>query len=421
MSKIKELREKQARLVAEARSRLDEITDQTTEERAKELEAQHDAAMQEHDRLEQLIEREERLAKVEERHREHRQRERPVSGGSGGGVDEPGAEVSYRHAFARMICGAEVQHMSDEERAVLRAHTASFETRQQLASVAAAGGYTVPTELLNEIIKTLKAWGPMYDDGLCTVMQTSSGNPQTLPTVDDTDKSADEHAEGSALADDNSGDVVFGQRALSAYSFDTPFIKWSWELDQDSIFSMEALLGELLGERLGRLANRRLTTGTGTNAPQGIVTGSSLGVTGATVSGISFDNVMELEHSVNRAYRRSPKCTYMFNDKTFLAVRKLKDGEGNYLWQKGDVTRGAPDLFNNYRYAINDDMDDLGPNRIPMIFGDFAKYYVRKVGQPIIGVLRERFWPAVGIAGLIRFDGRVADPSAIKHFRNAAS
>ena len=55
-----------------------------------------------------------------------------------------------------------------------------------------------------------------------------------------------------------------------------------------------------------------------------------------------------------------------------------------------------------------------------MVFGDFSKYFVRKVGSPVIGVLRERFWPQVGIAGLIRFDGELGDTAAIKHLKTAA-
>ncbi len=98
-----------------------------------------------------------------------------------------------------------------------------------------------------------------------------------MPTVDDTAVTAEAHTEAAPITDDGGKDVVFGQKNLDAYSFDTEFIRWSWELDQDSIFNMETLLGELLGERLGRIANAQLTVGTGSSAPHGVVTASTLG------------------------------------------------------------------------------------------------------------------------------------------------
>jgi len=189
----------------------------------------------------------------------------------------------------------------------------------------------------------------------------------------------------------------------------------------DSIFSMEQLLGSLLGERLGRIANLQLTTGSGSSAPNGVVTASSLGKTAAATSAVTFDEIFDLEHSVDPAYRMSPKTRYMFNDSTLLAVRKLKDGDGNYLWQQGNVIAGAPSTFNGRAYSINQAMDSLAAAKKVITFGDFSKYYVRKVGAPVIGVMKERFWPDMGIAGLIRFDGELGDTAAVKHLITAAS
>ncbi len=418
-NRIKELREKQAKIVADARERLDQINAATDEARAKELETQHDAAMTEHDRLEKMIEREEQLLKLEERDEERRARQRPIPRDGEGRGQEEADKIEYRMVFAKAICGG-FDELSQEERAVLRERAAKFEQRAQTAGTATAGGYTVPTELEVQIIKSMKAWGPMYDEAICTEIVTAGGNPMKVPTVDDTDNEADEHSEAEALLDDGSGDVEFGQKSLDAYAYNTPFIRWSWELDMDSIFNMESLLGQLIGERLGRIANRRLTTGSGVSAPNGIVSASSFGKTAAAAAAITFDDVIDLEHAVDPAYRSSPKARYMFNDSTLLAVRKLKDGQGNYLWQKGDVQKGTPDVLNGRPYSINQAMDSLAAAKKVMLFGDFSKYFVRKVGSPVIGVLRERFWPDMGIAGLIRFDGELGDAAAVKHLITAA-
>ncbi|GCA51783.1 phage capsid family protein [Sinorhizobium sp. KGO-5] len=419
---LKELNEKRGKLVHDAREALDAIKANTDEARAGELDARHDTIMAEFDKLEKLIEREQKLAEIERRTAEERARNRPNGGdGEARGQDDDGGKLEYRHVFAKVVCGVNPSDLEPEERAVLKAGMTKFESRAQTAGTASAGGYTVPTELMNQIDRAMAAWGPMYNSDVCTVITTSSGNPLKLPTVDDTTVTAGAHVEGAALTDDGGKDVTFGQKSLDAYSFDTEFVKWSWELDMDSIFSMEALLGDLLGERLARIANLQLTTGTGSSAPNGIVTGSSLGVTAAATTAITWDEIIDLEHSVDPAYRQSPKAGYMFNDGTLKAVRKLKDGDGNYLWQQGNVQAGIPASFNGRRYHINQAMDSLAAAKKVMLFGDLGKFYVRKVGAPVVGVMRERFWPDMGIAGLIRFDGEIGQSGAIKHLITAAA
>lgn len=412
MSRLKDLRERQEQIVSEARERLDQISAATDEARAAELESQHDTAMAEYDRLEKQITREETLARIEQRTEEARARMRPTPGDVEARGQDEGSAIEYRTVFAKVLCGMS-DELSPEERAVLNQGRAEF--RAQTAGTTTAGGFTVPTELADQIVKSMKAWGPMYDPEVATEMVTSSGNPIKVPTVDDTAVTAEAHTEGAALTDDGGKDVVFGQKSLDAYAFDTEFIRWSWELDQDSIFNMESLLGELLGERLGRIANTQLTVGTGSSAPHGVVTASTLGKTAAAAAAVTGDELIDLIHSVDPAYRTSPKVAFMFNDTTLSVIRKLKDGNGNYLWQMGNVQQGAPGTLLGYRYHINQAVANVATGQKSVLFGDFGKYFVRKVGAPVIGVLRERFWPDMGIAGLIRFDGELGDTAAIKH------
>jgi HK97 family phage major capsid protein len=415
---IKELREKQAKIVAEARERLDQI-DKADEARAKELETQHDAAMAEYDRLEAQIAREEKVASMEQRAEELRAKQRPIPGDGQTRGHDDGEKVEYREVFRKIISGTEIGDLSSEERAVLRSGVDKGAEFRAQSTSNTAGGYTVPVTLANFIIKSMAMWGPMYDPGVCTEINTSSGEQINIPTIDDTTVPVVKHTEGTALTDDGGSDVTVGQKVLNAYMFDTEFVKWSIELSQDSIFNWEELLGGLLGERLGRRANTELTTGDGTGDPNGIVTASALGVTAAAVAAITFDEIIDLEHSVDPAYRMSPKAAYMFNDTTLKAIRKLKDGQGQYIWQMGDVQKGVPASLNGRRYHINQAMASPATGNKTMIFGDFGKYYVRKVGSPIIGVMRERFWPDLGIAGLIRFDGELGDTAAVKHLIQA--
>lgn len=415
---LKDLNEKRNKLVHDAREALDAITANTDEAHATELEARHDTIMAAFDKIEKQIEREERTAAIEARFEQRRQERRPISGDGEQRGQDDGDKPEYRHVFAKVICGG-IDDLSPEERAVLKQGVAKFEQRTQTAGTTTAGGYTVPTELANEIVRSMLAWGPMYDGDVARVITSAAGNPMKVPTVNDTAKSAGAHTEGTALTDDGSEDVTFGQKSLDAYVFDTEFIRWSFELDADSIFSMEALLADLLGERLGRVANAQLTNGTGTSAPNGVVTASALGVTAASATALTTDELIDLEHSVNRAYRKSPKTAFMMNDLTVKAVRKLKNSDGDYIWSAGDITQGRPATLLGYKLHVNDSMADIATGNKTVLFGDFNKYFVRKVGSPVIGVLRERFWPDLGIAGLIRFDGELADTAAIKHLKQA--
>lgn len=424
---LKDLIEKREKLVVDARAALNEITTNTDDSRTAELEQRHDTIMAEFDRTDALIKREQRVAEAERRaqdaEQEERERRRPVPGGTDASGQDAGDSPSYREVFHKLLRHQGLlDELTPEERKVLRAGAIKgeeFRAQTTTGGAGAAGGFTVPTELEAIIIKSLKAWGPLYDEEITTVINSSSGNPIKLPTVDDTNVTAEAHTEGTALTDDGGKDVTFGQKELGAYVYDTEFVRFSFELAQDSIFNIETLLGELLGERLGRIANSKLSIGNGTTEPNGIVTASSLGKTAAAAAAITYDELIDLVHSVDPAYRQAPKVRFQFSDLTLAALRKLKDGEGRFIWSSGDVKGSEPSTLLGYRYSINQAVPGIATGNRAILFGDFGKYYVRKVGAPAIGVLRERFWPDLGIAGLIRFDGELADTAAVKHLKLA--
>lgn len=423
MTTLTELRDQRGRLVAQAREALDEIKANTDDARAAELEARHDAIMADFDKLEKQIEREQRVAAAEARiaaaAEEERKKKRPNGDDAEQRGADSGEEITYRSAFYEFIrAGGDMSELDPEVRSVLKAgYQPDAEKRIQTTtgSAGAAGGYTIPVELSNQLIKSMAAWGPMYNEDVTSVIATTSGHVIKLPTVNDTAVTAEQGTEGTPLTDDGGKDVTFGQKELGAYDYNTEFVRFSWQLAQDSIFNMESLLAELLGERLGRIANSELTTGAGTTNPNGIVTASSLGKTATAAAATTYDEIIELIHSVDPAYRSAPKVGFMFNDLTLSALRRLKDGEGRYIWSAGDVQGGVPGTIFGYRYRVNQAMPAMTTGNKPIIFGDFGKYYVRKVGSPTIGVMRERFWPDLGVAGLIRFDGELGDTAAVKH------
>lgn len=411
---LNEMHDKRGRLVTQAREALEEIKTNTDEARAAELEQRHDTIMGELDSLDANIAREARVAKLEKEAEEARANKRPDQSGEGRGVEEV-AKPEYRDAFLRLAReGFDIQAVSSEDRSVLKAGLVAGEQRAQSTTVA-AGGYTVPTELAAVVDKTLKMWGPMYDEAICTVLNTSGGGALDFPTVDDTAVAVAKHTEAAAMTDDGGVDATFAKMTLNAFAFDTEWVQVSMELLQDSAINVEQFIGELLGERLARRVNVELTTGDGTGDPNGIVTASALGKTAASATALDADEIIDLLHSVDPAYRASPKCRFMFNDTTLAAIRKLKDGNGQYIWSMGDIRDGEPGRLLGQLYSVNQAVASAATGTKPIVFGDFSKYYVRKVGSPVIGVRREYYWPNIGLAGIVRLDGDLIQSSAVKH------
>lgn len=418
---LTEMQDKRGRLVTQAREALEEIKTNTEESRAAELEARHDTIMGELDALDKNIAREQRQAQLEaeraDAEKRSREEKRPDQGGEARGADEL-KKPEYREAFVALArAGFDPQAISAEERAVIKAGVAEFRAQSTSGT---AGGYTVPTDLAAQVDKTLKMWGPMYDEAICTVLNTASGNQIDFPTVDDTSVTVVQHTEAAAMTDDGSKDATFGKMSLNAFAYDTEWVQISMELLADSAIDVETFIGGLLGERLARRVNTELTTGDGTGDPNGIVTASSTGKTAASTTVFTADEVIDLLHSVDPAYRASPKARFMMNDGVLAAVRKLKDGQGLYIWSMGDIRNGQPGTLLGQPYSVNQAMSaTFTTGQKLILFGDFSKYYVRKVGAPVIGVRREYYWPNIGLAGVVRLDGDLIQSSAVKHLKLA--
>ncbi len=412
---LNEMQDKRGQLVTQAREAFDEIKTNTDDARSTELEQRHDTIMAEVDKIDGLIAKEARVAKLEREGEEARANKRPDQSGEAKGSDE-GEKIAYRDAFLSLVRnGFDVQSLSSEERSVLKSGVVDGSEVRAQSLTAGAGGYTVPTELAAVVDKTLKMWGPMYDEAICTVINTSGGNPLDFPKVDDTAVAVAQHTEAAAMTDDGGVDATFTKLSLGAFAYDTEWVQISMELLQDSAINVEQFIGELLGERLARRVNTELTIGDGTGDPLGIVAASAAGKTSADVANFTADEIIDLLHSVDPAYRASPKCRFMFNDGTLAKIRKLKDGSGQYLWQMGDIRVGEPGRLLGQNYSVNQAMVAAATGTKPIVFGDFSKYLVRKVGSPVIGVRREYYWPNIGLAGIVRLDGDLLQTSAVKH------
>ncbi|TXI04206.1 MAG: phage major capsid protein [Rhizobium sp.] len=283
---------------------------------------------------------------------------------------------------------------------------------------AANGGYTIPVGFVAALEAAMLYFGPMLQ--VADVMRTLTGNPLHWPMSDDTGNTGVLLTEGTTVG--SSVIATLSEAVFGAYKFSSKLVQVNAELMEDSEFDIASLVGGQLGERLGRVGNTYLTTGTGSSQPQGIVTGSTLGVTAADDVTITYDEIIDLEHSVGLAYR--PRMAYMCNDKTVQSLRKLKDSQGRYLWQT-NANSGQPELLNNRPLHINPDMADMAASAKTVLAGDFSKFKVRMVGQMRARRLSERYADTdqEGFISFMRMDSKVLDAGThpIKHLAQAAS
>jgi HK97 family phage major capsid protein len=277
----------------------------------------------------------------------------------------------------------------------------------------AAGGSTVPDEFVNQFERAMLSFSGVRQ--AADILRTTSGAPLTWPTTDDTSNEGTIVGEGQDPGDQ---DIATGAVTWNAYKFSSKVIKINHELLEDSAFNLASVIGSMAGERIGRYQNRKFTVGTGAAEPNGIVTASAAGKTATSATAVSFDDIMDFVHSINPAYR-GPGCGLMFHDNLLLAIRKLKDGNGTYLWQQG-VSAGEPDRILGFPYYINQHMaSTIESGAKTMLFGQLDKYKIREVRGLRLMRMRELYAETdqEGFVAFFRADGNLLDAGVdpVKH------
>lgn len=330
---------------------------------------------------------------------------------------DQGQKLEYRQVFKKWVQGG-TQVLNEEERGILF-NKVDPEARAQSAITGSAGGYTVPQGFYDQIIEAMKWYGGMRN--VSYSFGTATGNALPIPTSNDTNNVGELVAENVQVA---SQDVAFGQANLGAYKFSSKMVLVPIELLQDSEFDIESFLAKKLGERIGRAQNSYFTTGTGASQPQGIVTGSTLGKTGATgqTTSVTYDDLIDLEHAVDKAYRSGAK--FMMNDLSLKALKKMKDSQGRPLWLPGLAFK-EPDTINNYGYEINNDVPVMAANAKSILFGDFSNYWIRDVKNIFTFRFNEKYmdYGQVGFLAFARADGKLinAGTNPVAYYQNSAT
>lgn len=272
------------------------------------------------------------------------------------------------------------------------------------------GGYTVADSPMGALERALLEFGGMRQ--VATVIRTDSGSDMPIPTNDDTSNKGAILAENTQVSE---VDPTFGQLVLQAYKYSSKSVLVSVEFLQDSSIDFNGFIGKALGERIGRIQNDHFTTGDGSSKPNGIVTAAtSSSVTFAGTATVIYDDLVNLIHSVDPAYRMNAR--FMFHDGALKMLRKTKvlqysgDTVGVPLWQPSMVA-GTPDLLMGYPYVINQSMTTPATGVKSILFGDLSKYIIRDCREVTLLRLDERYadYHQVGFLAFARSDGDLLD------------
>jgi HK97 family phage major capsid protein len=337
-------------------------------------------------------------------------------------------DSEYGRAFSNYVRRG-LEGLDSDQRDLLRQNFIGGGTGQimnaQSTTPGSSGGYIIPQGFSGMLEKAMKWFGGIA--GVVDEFETATGNPWPWPTVDDTSNRGRIIGQNVQLPET---DVVFGQVTFNAYIGTSDLVLVPLALMEDAYFNMDALLADLLGERFGRLYNWKCTLGTGSAEPTGIMTAAIAAgnilqfATGQTTS-ITYANLVDLEHSVDPAYRYNASSYWMFSDAMLKTIKKLVDGNNRPLWQPGLSASfelgAAPQLMGGYRptildhpYILNQDMAAPAANAYSILFGDMSRFKVRKVGEGFsLMRLVERFadYLQVGFVGWGRFDSNLISPA----------
>lgn len=283
-----------------------------------------------------------------------------------------------------------------------------------------AGGHTVPTSFYNRLVEHMIETGAILRAG-AFVLNTGSGENIQVPKTT-AHSSAAIVTEGAAIGE---SDPAFGQVTLGAHKYGI-MIQVARELIDDTGVDLEGYLARQAGRALGNGFGAHAMTGdTSGSNPKGVITRATTGVTGGTgVSGaFTADNLIDLKFSVIEPYRMSDACVWLMRDATLASVRKLKDANGQYLWQQSLVA-GEPDTILGHRVVTDPNVAAVATSAASVAFGDVSQYFARLAG----GIRFERSddfafsTDLVSFRALLRADGDLVDlTGAVKKFVGAAT
>lgn len=391
MNKLKELLEKRAKLLKKARGILDtadgEKRDLSSEERSK-----YESVMAEFDQINEEIQLRRRQ---EEAERQMEQTDdsgiRPAAGEDRGEGTE---DQEYRAAYDHYLRTGDVS-----------------ELRAMSIGTDANGGYLAPTDLENAILRALPDVAVVRKYAKVLTLKHDREIPisNNRGTV---------YWKGEAVAFDEST-PTYAKKALTAYKL-TYLVKLSEELLADSGYDLFGELAQNYADLAGEAQDVKFCQGTGSGEIGGLIAGASLGVTAAATLAITADELIDLDYSLKKQYRRN--AIWLGATETAKHIRKLKNAQGQYIWQPA-LTAGQPDTLLGRPFEETVGMPTIAAGATPLIFGDLKYYTIAQRGSRSVQRLNELYAASgqVGYRVFERLDASVMLSDAIKKLTMAAA
>ena len=324
-------------------------------------------------------------------------------------VVRPAAEArtasSERDILRSLLKGEVRSHMFDAERRDITTGTSNA---------------PVPSTFAGAVIDQARLVGPMLDPNVVTVLNTTGGENFVFPTQSAWSTAA-KFAEGTSI---DESDPTFGKMTLSAYKY-AFLVQVSREMVEDSSIDIMGFVAQQSGNAIGYAVNSKLTLGTGTVEPTGIVVAAGTGVTGSTAVTGAFtgDNLISLLYSVDGAARRLPGFGFMTSATNIAALRSLKAStSGEYLFTP-TLDAATPDRLLGFPLIENPHVAGAGTGVKSVLAGHFPSYYVRQVGGIRVDSSSDYAFASdlVTIRATIRVDGNLGQQAHVKAFRGGTA
>lgn len=399
--KLHELKQKRNTIATDMRALHEKIGDATWTD---EQRTQWNAAKTELDALDEQIGRLEELRRLDQVHVEDHENEQRRQ--QRNNTPEEQSAERRAAAFDKFLRHG-FSELSAEERQAVK------ELRAQGTTPDAKGGYTVPTQMLNKIVDSMKAYGGIAS--VAQILNTTNGQDITWSTSDGTAEEGELLGENTEASEE---DVSFGTAILGAKKLSSKIIRVSNELLQDSGVDIEAYLAARIGQRIGRGEAKYLVQGTGAGTPvqpKGLVASVTGTVNTAAAATFTWQEMNKLKHAIDPAYRGGPKYRWAFNDSTLQVIEEMVDGQNRPLWLP-DVAGGTPATILNIPYVIDQAIDGIAAGKKFAFLGDFDRFIIRRITYMTLKRLVERYaeYDQTAFLAFHRFDCVLEDVAAIK-------
>ncbi len=404
--RIKELMEKRAEALQKARALLDKAAEEKRD-LTNEEQTQYDGWDGEIEQYTRQIDREERLSGFEaEAQRSANGDRNPALNRQPGGAETPEGDGTESRDYRQSVIRYLVAGTNDGRARFDRANDSELRTIMgvSITGDGATGGVLAPTTLERALLDFNKEYNIMRR--IATVRSSNSDVDIPYTTTHTT---AYHIAEG---ADFTRSTPAWDKVSMKAYKAAALTVV-THEAMQDMFLDMENWIREDFGRAFADLEENDFVNGTGSGQPTGFLGSASSALTTASASAVTGDELIDLIHSVDRKYRE--RAVFVMSDTALKAVRKLKTGDGQYIWQPG-LQSGQPDRLLSYALYTCAKMPAVAGGATPIAFGDFRFYRILDRRGLYIQRLNELYATSgqVGFMAYRRYDGKLLDANAVK-------